>query len=137
MADGSDNCHEDANPDQEDRDGDGIGDVCDTCPDDPYNDQDGDTLCGDVDTDDDGDGMPDAWEESYDGLNPVVNDAHGDLDSDGYTNFEEYETGTSPVDDTSLPIEAMEIIPHNNAGIDPDQTVWPKRHEKENLVSTS
>jgi hypothetical protein len=122
VADGSDNCPANANSDQADRDADGIGDVCDTCPDDPHNDLDGDSLCGDVDTDDDGDGMPDEWEEGYEGLNPLVNDAGGDLDSDGYTNLEEYESGTSPVDDTSLPIEAMEIIPHNNAGIYPDQT---------------
>mgnify|MGYP000588515762 CR=1 FL=1 len=30
-------------------DGDGLGDVCDTCPNDPLNDADSDTICGDVD----------------------------------------------------------------------------------------
>ncbi|HOJ13628.1 MAG TPA: fibronectin type III domain-containing protein [Deltaproteobacteria bacterium] len=33
-------------------------------------------------TDTDGDGMPDAWENTY-GLNPSANDASGDLDADG------------------------------------------------------
>ena len=122
VADSSDNCPADANPSQEDADEDGLGDICDACPNDPHNDLDGDTICGDIDTDDDGDGMPDAWEESYLGLNPLANDGGGDLDTDGYTNFEEYASGTNPTDDTSLPIETMEIIPHLNAGVDPDQT---------------
>lgn len=40
-------------------------------------------------TDSDSDGMADAWETTY-GTNPAVNDATGDLDSDGYNNIEEY-----------------------------------------------
>ncbi len=44
---------------------------------------------GSAPTDTDQDGMPDSWETSY-GTNPNVADNNGDLDSDGYTNLEEY-----------------------------------------------
>jgi hypothetical protein len=40
-------------------------------------------------TDTDSDGMSDAWETAY-GTNPATADNNGDLDSDGYTNLEEY-----------------------------------------------
>jgi hypothetical protein len=66
--------------------------------------------------------MPDAWELKYAGLNPLVNDTAEDLDGDGYTNFEEYTSGTNPADENSLPFGVLEVIPHNTAGIDPDQT---------------
>ena len=46
-------------------------------------------AAGSAPTDTDGDGMPDSWETSY-GTNPNVADNNGDLDSDGYTNLEEY-----------------------------------------------
>ena len=45
------------------------------------------------DTDDDG--MPDGWEIDH-GLNPFVNDASGDDDGDGLTNYEEYLNGSNP-----------------------------------------
>jgi hypothetical protein len=47
---GTDNCPNDPNPDQADRDGDNVGDVCDLCPDFPNADQ----------ADADGDGIGDA-----------------------------------------------------------------------------
>jgi hypothetical protein len=47
--------------------------------------------------DDDHDGIPDAWENTY-----AVNDAGGDHDNDGQTNLEEYQTGTDPTNATSL-----------------------------------
>jgi hypothetical protein len=121
IADSIDNCPSNFNPNQADADADGLGDICDICPNDPYNDLDADGICGDIDPDDDGDGMPDVWELYFVGLNPLVNDAAGDLDGDGYTNFEEFTSGTDPTDGTSLPIEIMEVIPHHNAGVDPDQ----------------
>ncbi len=45
--------------------------------------------------DTDGDGMPDAYELSN-GLDPNVNDASLDKDSDGLTNLQEYKLGTDP-----------------------------------------
>ena len=41
-----------------------------------------------VDTDQDG--MPDYWEDSISGLSSTIADNNGDIDSDGYTNVEEY-----------------------------------------------
>jgi len=71
------------------------------------NDTDGDGLDDgeEVDTyltnplnaDTDGDLMPDGWEVNN-GLNPLINDASLDPDSDGLTNLEEYQEGTDPHD---------------------------------------
>jgi lysophospholipase L1-like esterase len=44
-----DNCPNSFNPDQADADKDGMGDVCDSCPNDLQNDIDSDGVCGDVD----------------------------------------------------------------------------------------
>lgn len=57
-------------------------------------------------TDTDGDGLPDAWEIQY-GLDPNdptgVNGANGDLDGDGFTNYEEYLDDSNPADLNSTP----------------------------------
>ncbi|MEO8590844.1 MAG: hypothetical protein ABI432_15820, partial [Flavobacteriales bacterium] len=47
--DGTDNCPLVSNVSQTDTDLDGLGDACDACPNDPLNDSDSDTVCGDVD----------------------------------------------------------------------------------------
>ena len=44
--------------------------------------------------DSDDDGMPDGWEDTYN-LNPLVDDASGDSDSDGLSNLGEYQAGTA------------------------------------------
>ena len=60
-------------------------------------DTDGDQIANFADTDDDGDGMPDAWEIQY-GFNPLdPADAGQDADHDGITNLAEYLAGTNPL----------------------------------------
>lgn len=61
------------------------------------------------------DGMPYWWELHY-GLNPAVNDADGDLDNDGFTNYEEYINGTDPtVSDNNPPDTPTLISPDDGA----------------------
>jgi len=63
--------------------------------------------------DSDNDGMPDYWENQHD-LNPLVDDASGDVDNDGYTNLEEYQLGSDPTDRNDpeqQPVKAMPWIP--------------------------
>jgi len=50
----------------------------------------------------DGDGMADAWEKLH-ALNPNLNDATEDADTDGFTNLQEYVADTNPNDGSSLP----------------------------------
>lgn len=60
-------------------------------------DTDGDQLANFADPDDDGDGMPDAWEIQY-GLNPLnPGDAGLDADGDGITNLAEYQANSNPL----------------------------------------
>ena len=67
-------------------------------------DTDGDGLDNNLDTDDDGDGLPDVYENQYAFLNPLEpSDASADEDGDGKTNLEEYQQGTNPEVDESTP----------------------------------
>ncbi len=65
-----------------DSDGDGVVDSNDAFPTDPNEsvDTDGDGIGNNADADDDGDGMPDSYEIAN-GLNSLVNDASGDIDT--------------------------------------------------------
>lgn len=53
-------------------------------------------------SDHDGDGMPDAWEDEHD-LDPLTASANADADGDGYTDLEEYQAGTNPRNPSSRP----------------------------------
>ncbi len=60
------------------------------------NDVDGDGLSNAADLDDDGDELPDIWEQTY-SLDPLdPGDAALDGDDDGLTNQQEYQVGTDP-----------------------------------------
>lgn len=67
VADGTDNCPDEANPGQEDADQDGEGDVCDDTP---------------LGPDTDGDGLPDALDNCKNTPNPTGTDSDGDGQGD-------------------------------------------------------
>ena len=84
-----------------DSDNDHIKNIYDNCPNHSNSvqiDTDGDTKGNACDSDDDNDGMPDKFENTYN-LNPLVNDANLDPDDDGLTNIEEFRAKTDPNDE--------------------------------------
>jgi hypothetical protein len=69
--------------------------------------------------DSDQDGMPDDWERLY-GLDPFVNDALEDPDSDGITNIDEYRAGTEPTiyRNNTIPAAPILYLPFNDELVD-------------------
>ncbi len=68
---------------------------------DPNFDDDGDGIVNALDDDDDNDGIPDPY-ENENGLNPLADDANGDLDQDRQKNGHEFLAGTRANDPSSF-----------------------------------
>ena len=81
-----------------------------------------------LNADSDGDGIPDGY-EALNGLNPVnASDRDLDPDQDGWSNYQAFVQGTAANDPNSHSqgsIEAVEVIPPDNAGFAPDTTRIP------------
>ena len=111
-------------------------------------DSDNDGIRDHDDLDDDNDGLPDEWEIRY-GMNPQdkegANGWDGDLDDDGWANWEEYRNNTDPRDPGSpnpSPPVIKEVNPCNDAGIKnavriPNNTAFAIRFDSRNGVSLS
>ncbi len=108
-----DNCPSVANPDQGDIDYDMIGDACDPCPKDKYNDIDSDGLCGDVDNcpsifnagqeDDDSDGVGNACDNCPSYANIHQLDYDNDFVGDSCDNCpEEYNPDQADIDQDGI-----------------------------------
>ena len=76
----------------------------------------------------DGDRMADYWELQH-GLSPLIADGASDQDADGFSNYQEYLARSHPIRFESAPIEILDTIPQDDAGIAnfarvPDQTAF-------------
>ena len=56
--------------------------------------------------------MPDEWEILY-GLNPLVNDANGDLVGDGVSNLMKYKLGRDPRNAAVADDQAVQLVVQN------------------------
>lgn len=103
-----------------DSDNDGVLNPDDAFPLDPNEtlDTDNDGIGNNADEDDDGDGMPDSFEEEY-GFDPLdPSDGALDADGDGVTNAQEFINGTDPTvaDDPPAPAPTPTPPPADNSG---------------------
>ncbi len=118
--------------DFEDHDGDGVLDQCDECKDtgsgkiaDEMGCASGEVPESEKGIDTDKDGLPDYWEkinngfdcefnfETMDSNGNGINDALEDYDNDGYSSFEEYQSGTNPckADQPAEIKPGLEVVP--------------------------
>ncbi|GAA5494483.1 hypothetical protein Rhal01_00644 [Rubritalea halochordaticola] len=70
-------------------------------------DSDDDGIADDADTDDDNDGMPDEWENTY-SFSTTTDNRNTDTDADGFTDYHEYVAGTDPTSRNSVPVFMIE-----------------------------
>jgi len=135
LDDDFDNCPVNANADQTDSDGDGIGDVCDTdvdgdgvvntidnCPVNANADQsdiDSDSIGDLCDGDADGDGLLNTIEDLNDNgvwdVGTETNPLNADTDGDGFNDGEEVSAGSDPLDINSIPVSSDGDL--NNDGV--------------------
>ncbi|MBN1389062.1 MAG: hypothetical protein JXA22_00285 [Candidatus Thermoplasmatota archaeon] len=76
-----------------------------------------------VETDLDGDGLPDWWEEKYQ-TDPAVKDAQMDPDHDGFTNLQEFQNSTHPNDPRIRPPTIEDQKKDNAIGLF-SSDAWP------------
>jgi len=78
-----------------------------------------------TDWDTDNDDLPDGWEVNY-GIDPLDsvgdNGRDGDLDSDHWTNYQEYVNGTHPNDPVSVPSNNAPTLPALNYPVNDGET---------------
>ncbi|MHC4695068.1 MAG: CFI-box-CTERM domain-containing protein, partial [Planctomycetota bacterium] len=115
-----------------DSDTDGTEDCNDAFPSNPneWLDTDSDGIGNNADTDDDNDGMPDSYEVQH-GMDPLTDDASGDIDGDGFNNLQEYLAGTGPGDNADSP------EPDFGDAHDPDYISLAVNSGASHLVSTN